>query len=422
MQRLSFSKLLPIYNEGAIMHNRFNILIHHYVTRGATGTNMFLVQLLEALDRSRFNVKLLIYGEADANLLTQLKRYTSEIEYWHLPFLTRIFSTFFRLITGFVVELLVVRRLRQSKKIHLIFSTNPIITPIISDIAYVHYPSFNQEAFVGLYSIFTLANRTLNRLYGVIFVTFLSLLNRIVLTFFNKQSKNVLYLTNSVYTAKIIGLYCRKRSIVVHPPVDVKSYSRACGDNRLRTHHVVTISRFAYEKRLHIIPLIAKLVKIPVTFIIIGTMKGRMGAEVEDIISKLSKKLGVEDRIRLKPNASEAVKITTLCSSKIYLHTSPNEPYGITVVEAMASGLPVVVPDSGGPYEDIICFGKYGIAYNSVEHAAKIIEMLVSDEKLWERYSTISRVRVLNYDFDVFKSKINMVMLRYLHLLKSTSS
>ena len=51
-----------------------------------------------------------------------------------------------------------------------------------------------------------------------------------------------------------------------------------------------------------------------------------------------------------------------------------NEHYGISVVEAMSYGLVPVVPESGGPWEDIIEHGRYGYGFNSVDEAVEKIK------------------------------------------------
>jgi len=62
-----------------------------------------------------------------------------------------------------------------------------------------------------------------------------------------------------------------------------------------------------------------------------------------------------------------------LWSSKAYLHTGENEPFGITIVEAMASGCIPIVHNSGGPKEIV----PEDLRYTTVEEAAVKIENAV---------------------------------------------
>ena len=58
-------------------------------------------------------------------------------------------------------------------------------------------------------------------------------------------------------------------------------------------------------------------------------------------------------------------------------HTARYEGFGLTVAEAMAAKLPVLVSDEGGPYE-IMGKGKYGYAFKmeDVDDCAKQIEYI----------------------------------------------
>lgn len=71
-----------------------------------------------------------------------------------------------------------------------------------------------------------------------------------------------------------------------------------------------------------------------------GAERGRFLAEAQRHVPDQVRWLGhVRDR-------SELALIYANCD--VFLHPNPREPFGIAPLEAMASGLPVVVPDSGG--------------------------------------------------------------------------
>lgn len=70
----------------------------------------------------------------------------------------------------------------------------------------------------------------------------------------------------------------------------------------------------------------------------------------------------------------------------VYLTTSVSEGFSLTVVEAMATGLPVIATRSGGP-EEIVRSGETGLLVPvGAEHAvADAIEILFRDTRLRER-------------------------------------
>ena len=87
--------------------------------------------------------------------------------------------------------------------------------------------------------------------------------------------------------------------------------------------------------------------------------------------------------------------------------------FGIAVVEAMAGGCPVIVHRSGGPYEDIIERGEYGLYYNGLEDLAEKIDKLLSDRGVWEYYHRKSLMRASQFGEDVFSRRLLEVVNRY---------
>ncbi len=72
----------------------------------------------------------------------------------------------------------------------------------------------------------------------------------------------------------------------------------------------------------------------------------------------------------------------------VFINPALTEPFGITLLEASASGLPIVATNDGGP-NDIVRNCKNGILVNPSEPKAiaSAIRKIISDSQLWEKYS-----------------------------------
>lgn len=232
-----------------------------------------------------------------------------------------------------------------------------------------------------------------------VFSRIYSLLLRIL-----KAGKNTI-IANSVFNRDIIEEKLAKKTLIVHPAVDVQRIKLA-ESVRKRKNIVVTVSRFRSAKGLEIIPKIAKLAK-KADFIIIGTLD--QGAEQP--LRQLTKRIeeaGLRNRIRIFTNKTLDFTLTELLTSKIFLHTQPMEAFGMAIVEAMAAGCVPVVPRNGGPWFDTLGQeqGKYGYSYDSAEEAAKIIDMLIGDDCLRLEVSKRAAKRADDFDIHVFNRKI----------------
>jgi glycosyltransferase involved in cell wall biosynthesis len=63
------------------------------------------------------------------------------------------------------------------------------------------------------------------------------------------------------------------------------------------------------------------------------------------------KKYGLKDYVTFEVNVEFKRLLSLMRKSKVYFHTLPGEPFGISTVEAMSAGLIPVVPDMGGHTE-----------------------------------------------------------------------
>ncbi len=78
-------------------------------------------------------------------------------------------------------------------------------------------------------------------------------------------------------------------------------------------------------------------------------------------LAKFATELGCGSRVRIYPNPSAAKKQELYACADIFVSLADNlqETFGITIVEAMASGLPVIASDWDG-YKDIVSHGETG--------------------------------------------------------------
>src|SRR6185295_98294 len=76
------------------------------------------------------------------------------------------------------------------------------------------------------------------------------------------------------------------------------------------------------------------------------------------------------------------------------------EPFGLVALEAMASGCPCIVADTGGLREIVPPDERVGLRFNGgdAEHLAVMVERLLTDERLRERLVAEASEHVLRFD------------------------
>ena len=78
------------------------------------------------------------------------------------------------------------------------------------------------------------------------------------------------------------------------------------------------------------------------------------------------------------------------------------EPFGLVALEAMASGCPCIVADTGGLREVVPSGERVGLRFNGgdAEHLGVMIERLLVDTQLRDRLVTEASEHVLRFDWD----------------------
>ncbi len=82
----------------------------------------------------------------------------------------------------------------------------------------------------------------------------------------------------------------------------------------------------------------------------------------------------------------------------IFVNAALTEPFGLTLIESAASGVPIVATDDGGP-RDIIANCKNGILVDVTDHQniSKALNKILDNKKLWKEYSENGMKNVKKY-------------------------
>jgi glycosyltransferase involved in cell wall biosynthesis len=169
---------------------------------------------------------------------------------------------------------------------------------------------------------------------------------------------------------------------------------------------IISIGRLVKRKGFDVaIQALAALPDQKMKYLIIGD-----GPE-EQVLKALAKDLGVQDRVLFLGFQPEDKKYQYLAVADIYLLSSLHEGFGICLMEAMYSGLPIVSTDNGGQ-TDLLDDGRNALLAPAGDPRALAVKIkaLVAD------YDARLRMRADNKK-DIDKYSIKNVAGEYLSVL-----
>ncbi len=185
-----------------------------------------------------------------------------------------------------------------------------------------------------------------------------------------------------------------------------------CSDNNEKI--LLYVGRVAPEKELSVLMDSAKLLNkknLRFKLLVIGDGPSKQEFENENIKNVVF--VGYKTGDELK---------SYYASADIFTFPSSSETYGNVILEAMASGLPVVAPFAGGIRENLIDM-ENGIAFSSGDSQAMAdkIEKIINNEELKNNLSKNAREHTLSKSwneiysnlFRRFREVINLYNLRF---------
>jgi glycosyltransferase involved in cell wall biosynthesis len=214
-------------------------------------------------------------------------------------------------------------------------------------------------------------------------------------------------LVNSEYTKKRIRKIYDISPIVIYPPVS--NEFRPMNNNKARN----ILKKFNINKKF--VLLHGRMIKDKrpdwairafsktkdIDMVISGTI------EEEKNIEKLISDLDLNERVKIIGRVSEKELIALYNLAECFIMSAPKEDFGLTSVEAMACGCPVVAwNDGAGPNETILdgITGKLVRPYD-LNHFTDAIEQII--KKNMKKYNKKKIVKSVNrFKEDVISKKL----------------
>ncbi|MFC2154855.1 glycosyltransferase, partial [Candidatus Altiarchaeota archaeon] len=158
---------------------------------------------------------------------------------------------------------------------------------------------------------------------------------------------------------------------------------------------IALVKAFAFDKELQ------KMANLAIFIGEFGHLGGAQKILLKEI-QKLTSQASIRKKVCLPDEdldfENEVPVLYRLVAERkgVFVNPALIEPFGLTILEAAASGLPVVATKNGGPSE-IITPGEHGFLIeprNSQDIADKI-KKIIKDPKLWQKISEKGRQNVL---------------------------
>jgi len=218
---------------------------------------------------------------------------------------------------------------------------------------------------------------------------------------FETDNTSVTWLaSNSSITRRYMIPTFRREVSVIHPPTDPveRNYET-------RSNLVLSVGAIQPNKRFADVIRAMKSTSHGCKCLILGHIRDQ--SYFRELL-RLIHSLGLDGTVQIIPDAPREVVLSFLRRSKVIVHASRFEPFGLSVVEGMAAGaVPIVYAgENSGPWHDIVQEGEFGFGFHdSVQLASRITE-LVENRPKWSEYSSLAIKRSTMFSPNAFSSSL----------------
>ncbi|MEJ5300515.1 MAG: glycosyltransferase [Thermodesulforhabdaceae bacterium] len=163
---------------------------------------------------------------------------------------------------------------------------------------------------------------------------------------------------------------------------------------------VIWVGRISLEKRIDFIMKAFSIFskeKSNARLILVGD------GPYKDHYFRYSQDIGISDKVEWTGYKEDV--FTYLLEGHVFVHACISEEFGYTLVEAMATGLPVIAYDCPHGPGEVLDGGKYGLLVKSEEEMGLGLLEMFEDLSLWRYFSEKSIERSRYYDIELISKQ-----------------
>lgn len=208
------------------------------------------------------------------------------------------------------------------------------------------------------------------------------------------------FLANSENVRARIKKFYRREAKVIYPPVDVEGIIRDAGKATPQDYYLV-VSRVVGSKGIEVALEAARR----------GEFRLKIVGEGKDL-KKLARKWSVLDKkVEFLGRLSDRELAQAYARCRAFLALAEDEDFGITPVEAMAAGRPVIAYRGGGYLETVVA-GKTGVFFAPRTPAGLLTAIGEFEKKGPERFNPAAcRARAREFS----RERFNQEMMTFIH-------
>ncbi len=272
-----------------------------------------------------------------------------------------------------------------------------------ADIVYMHFPVFAKPRiyYPGLHGVYSLSAN----LYYIANLIYKS-------TYFKKTK---LVIANSSFTKKYLKQYIDKDIVIVYPPVnledilDKKPLSRTTRDKI-----ILFVSRLSYEKQPYKVLIVAEVLEklgLKDWKIICAGSSSIYTDKLINSIQEIARRRNLDKYIIFLRDLPRIKLVELYRKAYVYVHLTSREHFGITIIEAMAAGTPVIIPRSNSAWTDVaLKNANIALSYSDYNELKELLTKIIYDDKLWSKLSIASRERAKYFNRTRFHEEITKLV------------